>query len=59
MLIRKQAEATFEDAAKAERWLKRPLSELGNKAPIDLLLTEDGSRLVENILARIAWGAAS
>lgn len=57
--VRKQAVATFEDEAKAERWLNRPLSELDNKAPIDLLLTEDGSGLVENILAKIAWGAAS
>lgn len=52
------AEATFEDSGKAARWLRRPLMVLGKKAPIELVVTEEGGRLVENILARIAWGVA-
>jgi len=56
--IRKLAIGTFEDPHKAERWLHRPLSVLGKKTPIDLVGTEEGARLVENILAKIASGAA-
>lgn len=56
--IRDLACRVFEDSAKAERWLIRPLAVLGKKAPVDLVMTEDGTRLLETILAKISWGVA-
>jgi putative toxin-antitoxin system antitoxin component (TIGR02293 family) len=53
------AEDTFSDAAKANRWLRRPLTELGNEAPLVVAQTEAGARVVETILGKIAWGAAA
>jgi putative toxin-antitoxin system antitoxin component (TIGR02293 family) len=57
--IQALAEETFGDAAKANRWLRRDLAELGGKAPLDVAQTEAGARVVETILAKIAWGAAA
>lgn len=53
------AENTFGSAEKASRWLRRPLGELGNEAPLDVAPTEAGARVVEAILGKIAWGAAA
>ena len=53
------AEAAFGDADKAHRWLRRPLMELGDEAPLALAQTEAGARVVETILGKIAWGAAA
>lgn len=53
------AEETFEDAEKAAVWLRRPLTELGGEAPLAVAGTEAGARVVETILAKIAWGAAA
>ena len=47
------------DAEKASRWLKRPNRALGGGAPLDLIDTEVGARMVENILGRIAYGGVS
>jgi putative toxin-antitoxin system antitoxin component (TIGR02293 family) len=60
-LLRMQtmAEETFRDNEKANRWLRRPLTELGGEAPLVLAQTEAGARVVETILAKIAWGAAA
>jgi putative toxin-antitoxin system antitoxin component (TIGR02293 family) len=57
--IQSLAENTFGDAEKASRWLRRPLRELDNEAPLIVAQTEAGARVVETILARIAWGAAA
>lgn len=53
------AEQTFANRDKAGRWLRRNLSTLGGRTPMELLRTEAGARVVENLLARIAWGAGA
>ena len=50
------AEQVFANRAKANRWLLMELGTLGNKRPIDLIRTQAGERIVEDELARIAWG---
>ncbi|HEY3972561.1 MAG TPA: antitoxin Xre/MbcA/ParS toxin-binding domain-containing protein [Candidatus Sulfotelmatobacter sp.] len=44
---------------RAMRWLKRSNRALGGVAPIGALDTELGSRQVENVLGRIAYGGIS
>ena len=60
-LLRVQArtELTFGDAGKADAWLRRPSRALAGATPLDLAATEAGARLVEQVLAGIAWGAAA
>jgi putative toxin-antitoxin system antitoxin component (TIGR02293 family) len=60
-LLRVQSltEETFGDRDKANRWLRRPLTELGGETPLVLAQTEAGARVIETILAKIAWGAAA
>jgi len=53
------AEDTFGDIVKANRWLRRPLTEFGNEAPLVVAQTEAGVRVVEAILGKIAWAAAA
>jgi len=54
-----EAEATFGDAGKAHKWLRRPTTLLDNEAPLDRLDTDIGSRQVEAILGRISHGLAA
>lgn len=53
------AEETFGDRGKANLWLRRPLGELHGETPIEVAQTETGARVIEAILAKIAWGAAA
>ncbi|MGE0652978.1 MAG: MerR family transcriptional regulator [Alphaproteobacteria bacterium] len=53
------AERTFASKDKAERWLRRELAALGGRQPVSAASTEAGARLVEQILAKIAYGAAA
>jgi putative toxin-antitoxin system antitoxin component (TIGR02293 family) len=53
------AEDTFGDPAKANHWLRRPLTELAGEAPLSIAQTEAGARVVETILGKITWGAAA
>lgn len=57
--IQTLAEDTFEDRAKAARWLRRDLAALGGETPLAVAGTDAGARLIEIMLARIAWGAAA
>jgi putative toxin-antitoxin system antitoxin component (TIGR02293 family) len=50
------AEETFANREKAQTWLRRPTSPLGGKRPIDLLDSEPGARVVEQLLYRIGHG---
>jgi putative toxin-antitoxin system antitoxin component (TIGR02293 family) len=50
------AEETFANREKAKAWLRRPTSALGGKRPIDLLNSEPGARVVEQLLYRIGHG---
>lgn len=53
------AEATFAKPEKAMTWLRRPSAPLDDRAPLDVAGTDAGARVIENLLARIAWGAAA
>lgn len=57
--VQAQAELAFGDADKAHAWLRRPLRSLDGARPLDLVATEAGARLIEQMLAGIAWGAAA
>jgi putative toxin-antitoxin system antitoxin component (TIGR02293 family) len=57
--VQSLAEDTFGDADKTGQWLRRSLGELGDEAPLTVAQTEAGARVVETILAKIAWGAAA
>lgn len=57
--IQTVAEDTFGGKEKANIWLRRPLAELGRETPLDIAQTEAGARVIETILAKIAWGAAA
>jgi putative toxin-antitoxin system antitoxin component (TIGR02293 family) len=53
------AEDVFDDAEKANKWLRQELGILNRRAPLDLARTEAGARIVEQLLGKIAWGAAA
>jgi len=55
--VRALAEETFGDSRKAHRWLHQELWALDKRRPIDFAGTEVGARMVESLLASIAWGA--
>lgn len=57
--IQQKAKGTFGSAEKAMQWLKRPTRPLQDNAPISLLDTEEGARLVEDLLTRIDHGIAA
>lgn len=57
--IQTLAEDTFQNAGKANAWLRRPLAELQGETPLDIARTEAGARVIETILAKIAWGSAA
>ena len=53
------AEETFANKDKAQKWLRRPTAPLDGRRPIDLLDTELGARVVEQLLYRIGHGIAA
>lgn len=53
------AEQTFANREKARLWLHKSLALLDDRRPMDLIQTAAGTRLVEDVLAKIAWGAAA
>jgi putative toxin-antitoxin system antitoxin component (TIGR02293 family) len=57
--IKSLAEQTFEDVEKANHWLNTPLGIISAQKPIELAKTDAGARLIEQLLAKIAWGAAA
>jgi putative toxin-antitoxin system antitoxin component (TIGR02293 family) len=60
-LTRLQAmtEDVFGDTEKANRWLRENLAILDGDSPLEVARTESGTRVVEQILAKIDWGAAA
>ena len=50
------ADRTFANPEKARHWMHKELHVLGGRRPIDLIRTQAGTRVVEDELARIAWG---
>lgn len=57
--IQALAEDVFGSADKANHWLRAPLGILDGKPPLEMAQTESGGRVVEQLLAKIDWGAAA
>jgi putative toxin-antitoxin system antitoxin component (TIGR02293 family) len=57
--ILQKARDTFGSKEKAVQWLRRPTKPLNNTAPLDLLDTETGARMVEDLLVQIDHGIAA
>jgi putative toxin-antitoxin system antitoxin component (TIGR02293 family) len=57
--IQALTEDVFGDAQKANRWLRENLAILDGKPPLEIARTESGARVVEQMLAKIDWGAAA
>jgi putative toxin-antitoxin system antitoxin component (TIGR02293 family) len=53
------AEEVFGVEGKAHVWLRQSLAELSGDTPLEVARTEAGARLIETILAKLAWGAAA
>lgn len=53
------AEDTFGTPEKAHKWLRRPTAALEDHAPLRLLDTDEGTRMVETLLGRISHGIAA
>jgi putative toxin-antitoxin system antitoxin component (TIGR02293 family) len=57
--IQALAEDVFQDLDNANRWLREQLGILDGKCPLEVARTEAGARLIEQLLAKIDWGAAA
>ena len=53
------AEEVFGAPAKAHEWLRTPTGALEGEAPLHLLDTDEGARMVEALLTRISHGIAA
>ena len=51
-----QAEQVYESRERALHWLRRPAPRLNNRAPLELLKTDAGSRIVEELLTQVDEG---
>jgi putative toxin-antitoxin system antitoxin component (TIGR02293 family) len=51
-----RAEEAIGNAEKAARWLRKPNRALLGKRPLDLLGSDVGARMVEQVLGRIEYG---
>ena len=49
-------EYVWDDAGKAQEWLRKPHPELGRQTPIQCAMTELGARQVEDLLNKIFYG---
>ena len=54
-----EAEENFGSREIAHRWLRRPSDALDGEAPLKLLDTDEGARMVETLILRIAHGIAA
>lgn len=53
------AESVFDDRLKSLRWLRKPKRRFEDRSPLDMLLSEAGARLVEELLYQIEEGMAA
>jgi putative toxin-antitoxin system antitoxin component (TIGR02293 family) len=53
------AEDVFGNVAKANTWLRQELGIIDNKSPLEVARTDSGARLIEQLLAKLDWGAAA
>jgi putative toxin-antitoxin system antitoxin component (TIGR02293 family) len=51
-----QAEAVYGSRERAFDWLRRPVARLQNRAPLDLMRTDTGARIIEEMLVQIDEG---
>jgi putative toxin-antitoxin system antitoxin component (TIGR02293 family) len=54
--VTSKAEDLFGDAEKAWRWLRNPKIRFDGKTPMEMLATEAGARLVEEMLYQFEYG---
>jgi putative toxin-antitoxin system antitoxin component (TIGR02293 family) len=54
-----QAESVYETRERALGWLRAPNPRCGKRAPLELLKTDAGSRIVEDLLVQIDEGSVS
>jgi uncharacterized protein (DUF2384 family) len=59
MRIQALAEDVFGDEGRANRWLCERLGILDGRTPLAVAQTESGARIIEQLLAKIDWGAAA
>lgn len=57
--ITSMAEQVFGEPARAWQWLRKPKNFLAGKSPIEMLATEVGARIVEEVIFRIDYGIAA
>ena len=57
--VLKQAEELFENRTETQRWLSTPKTDLNGKTPIEALITDAGSKQVEQMLTRAEYGIFS
>lgn len=53
------AEEVFGDDAKAGRWLRKTKTRFEGRSPLEMLRTEAGARLVEEMLLQLDYGFAA
>jgi len=56
MRVLSQAEDLYGSRERALAWLRHPHARLGDRAPLELLKTDAGSRIVEELLVQIDEG---
>jgi putative toxin-antitoxin system antitoxin component (TIGR02293 family) len=51
-----QAESMYGSRERALAWLRRPVARLENRSPLELMRTDTGARIVEELLVQIDEG---
>jgi len=54
--ITAMAEQVFGESGRAWRWLRKPKPNFGGRTPVEMLATEAGARLVEEMIVQIDHG---
>lgn len=54
--ITELSDQVFANPEKSKRWLNNPLKALNGKSPIDMLDSEEGARIVEDLLGQLDEG---
>jgi len=54
--ITAMAEQVFGESERAWRWLRKPKRRFDGKTPVEMLATEAGARLVEEMIVQIDYG---
>jgi putative toxin-antitoxin system antitoxin component (TIGR02293 family) len=57
--ITAMGEQVFGESERAWRWMRKPKRRFGGQTPIEMLATEAGARLVEEMIAQIDDGPAA